>query len=56
MKAKMEQEHSAQLWNACIESASAALRTASHYINILSVRSECELASGNIESAVGDLT
>jgi DnaJ family protein C protein 3 len=56
MEAKMEQERSAQLWNACIESANAALRTASHSIDIRSVRAECELASGDIESAVGDLT
>ncbi|KAF8075747.1 hypothetical protein FPV67DRAFT_1617228 [Lyophyllum atratum] len=53
---KMEKERAAQLWNACIESASAALRVASHSIDIRSVRAECALASGDVDSAVGDLT
>lgn len=56
MEEKMEQERGAQLWNACVESASAALRSASHSIEIRSVRAECALASGDVESAVGDLT
>lgn len=56
MEQKMEKERAAQLWNACIESASAALRVASHSIDIRSVRTECALASGDVESAVGDLT
>jgi DnaJ family protein C protein 3 len=55
MEAKMEQERAAQLWNACVESASIALRSASHSIDIRSVRAECALASGDVESAVGDL-
>ncbi|RDB30413.1 DnaJ subfamily C member 3 [Hypsizygus marmoreus] len=56
MEQKMEKERGAQLWNACVESASAALRSASHSIDIRSVRAECALASGDVESAVGDLT
>ncbi|KAG6847927.1 hypothetical protein H0H93_004826 [Arthromyces matolae] len=56
MEAKMEKERSAQLWNACVESASAALRSASHSIDIRSVRVECALAAGDVDSAVGDLT
>ena len=56
MEKKMEQERAAQLWNACVESASAALRVASHSIDIRSVRAECGLASGDVESAIGDLT
>jgi DnaJ homolog subfamily C member 3 len=52
---KMHKERSAQLWNACVESASAALRTATHSIDIRSVRAECALASGDVDSAVGDL-
>jgi len=56
MEAKMEKERAAQLWNACVESASVALRSASHSIDIRSVRAECALASGDVESAVGDLT
>jgi DnaJ family protein C protein 3 len=56
VETKMEQERAAQLWNACVESASAALRVASHSIDIRSVRAECALASGDVESAVGDLT
>ncbi|KAG6872257.1 hypothetical protein C0995_011516 [Termitomyces sp. Mi166 len=56
MEAKMERERGAQLWNACVESASAALRSASHSIDIRSVRAECALAAGDVDSAVGDLT
>ncbi|KAF5371496.1 hypothetical protein D9615_009636 [Tricholomella constricta] len=56
MEGKMEKERASQLWNACIESASAALRSASHSIDIRSVRAECALAAGDVESAVGDLT
>ena len=56
MEKKMEQERAAQLWNACVESASAALRIASHSVDIRSVRAECALASGDVESAIGDLT
>ncbi|KAG6908134.1 putative NRPS-like protein biosynthetic cluster [Tephrocybe rancida] len=56
MEDKMEKERGAQLWNACVESASAALRSASHSIDIRSVRAECALASGDVDSAVGDLT
>lgn len=56
MEAKMEKERAAQLWTACVESATAALRRASHSINIRSVRAECALASGDVESTVGDLT
>jgi DnaJ homolog subfamily C member 3 len=55
MEAKMQKERAAQLWNACVESASAALRSASHSIDIRSVRAECALASGDVDSAVGDL-
>jgi DnaJ homolog subfamily C member 3 len=53
---KMEKERAAQLWTACVDSATTALRAASHSIEIRSVRAECELASGDIEGAVGDLT
>ncbi|KAG6825255.1 hypothetical protein H0H87_009919, partial [Tephrocybe sp. NHM501043] len=56
MEEKMEKERGAQLWNACVESASAALRSASHSIDIRSVRAECALAAGDVDSAVGDLT
>ncbi|KAG6877675.1 hypothetical protein C0992_009500 [Termitomyces sp. T32_za158] len=56
METKMERERETQLWNACVESASAALRSASHSIDIRSVRAECALAAGDVDSAVGDLT
>ncbi|KAG6852227.1 hypothetical protein C0991_001829 [Blastosporella zonata] len=56
MEEKMEKERGAQLWNACVESASAALRSASHSIDIRSVRAECAIAAGDVDSAVGDLT
>ncbi|KAG5640914.1 hypothetical protein DXG03_006673 [Asterophora parasitica] len=56
LERKMEKERESQLWNACIESASTALRSASHSIDIRSVRVECALAAGDVDSAVGDLT
>ncbi|KAG6884252.1 hypothetical protein C0993_012784 [Termitomyces sp. T159_Od127] len=56
MEAQMERERATQLWTACVESASAALRSASHSVDIRSVRAECALAAGDVDSAVGDLT
>ena len=56
MEGRMEREREGQRWDACLDSASAALRSASHSIDIRSVRAECALASGDVESAVGDLT
>jgi len=56
MRSKAEKERNAQLWNACVESASSALRVASHSIEIRTWRAECALAAGDIESSVGDLT
>lgn len=46
----MEQGCTAQLWNACVEKA---LRIASHFIGVRSVRAECGLASDDVGSAVG---
>ena len=56
MKEKTEKERSAELWNACVESSSKALRVASHSTLIRTWRAECALAAGDVESAVGDLT
>ncbi|KIK05368.1 hypothetical protein K443DRAFT_91478 [Laccaria amethystina LaAM-08-1] len=53
---KTEKERRAQLWNACVESASQALRIASHSVVVMNWRAECALAAGDVESAVGDLT
>ena len=53
---KTEKERRAQLWNACVESASQALRIASHSVVVRTWRAECALAAGDVESAVGDLT
>ncbi|KAK0448228.1 hypothetical protein EV421DRAFT_1786383 [Armillaria borealis] len=53
---KVEQERKAHLWNACVESASAALKTASHSVELRQMRAECSLAAGDFEGAVGDLT
>ncbi|KAF8901525.1 co-chaperone [Gymnopilus junonius] len=53
---KAEKERSAELWNACVESATEALRVASHSVQIRTWRAECSLAAGDVESAVGDLT
>ncbi|KAH8827032.1 hypothetical protein DL96DRAFT_1228128 [Flagelloscypha sp. PMI_526] len=46
----------AQLWSACVENASQALKIASHSIEIRQTRAECALASGDVEGAVGDFT
>ena len=56
LKEKSDKERKAQLWNACIETASEALRVASHSVEIRSWRAECALAAGDVESSVGDLT
>jgi DnaJ homolog subfamily C member 3 len=53
---KVEKAMNAQLWTACTEAASQALKTASHSVEIRQQRAECALAAGDIESAVGDLT
>ena len=53
---KTEQERRAQLWNACVESASQALGIASRSVLMRKWRGECALAAGDVESAVGDLT
>jgi DnaJ family protein C protein 3 len=56
LKEKSENEKKAHLWNACIETASEALRVASHSVEIRAWRAECALAAGDVESSVGDLT
>lgn len=56
LKDKAEKERQAELWNACVESASQALRVASHSLEIRTWRAECSLAAGDVESSVGDLT
>ncbi|KAF5362845.1 hypothetical protein D9758_007086 [Tetrapyrgos nigripes] len=54
---KARKEHQAQLWTACAESCTAVLRgAASHSVEVRSMRAECQLASGDVEGAVGDLT
>ena len=56
LKEKTDRERKAQLWNACIETASEVLRVASHSVEIRSWRAECALAAGDVGSSVGDLT
>ncbi|KAJ3493706.1 hypothetical protein NLJ89_g10957 [Agrocybe chaxingu] len=56
LKNKAEKERGAQLWNACVESSSQALRVSSHSVEIRTWRAECAFAAGDVESAVGDLT
>jgi DnaJ homolog subfamily C member 3 len=46
----------AQLWSSCSESASMALKTASHSVEMRQLRAECSLTGGDVESAIGDLT
>ena len=56
LKEKAEKERRSQLWTACVETASQALRHASHSLELRVWRAECALASGDVESSVGDLT
>jgi DnaJ family protein C protein 3 len=54
---KARKEKNAQLWTACAESCSSILRgTASHSIEVRVMRAECQLAAGDVEGSVGDLT
>ncbi|EMD31819.1 hypothetical protein CERSUDRAFT_119389 [Gelatoporia subvermispora B] len=52
---KTTQAMRAQLWTACVETASTALQTASHSVELRQQRAHCALAAGDIEGAVGDL-
>ncbi|KAJ3760875.1 hypothetical protein EV360DRAFT_80758 [Lentinula raphanica] len=55
--AKARREKRAQLWTACAESCSNIIRdTASHSIEVRVMRAECQLAAGDVEGSVGDLT
>ena len=56
LRSKGMKERNAELWNACVDSASQALRIASHSVEIRTWRAECSLAAGDVESSVGDLT
>lgn len=54
--AKLEKERKAQLWNACVETASTLLRKASYSVEVRTWRAECAFAAGDLESSVGDLS
>jgi len=56
LHSKLEKERKSQLWNACVETASALLRKASHSVEVRTWRAECAFAAGDLESCVGDLT
>ena len=53
---KAVQAMKAKLWQACVESSSTALHTASHSLELRQQRANCAIAAGDIEGAVGDLT
>jgi DnaJ family protein C protein 3 len=46
----------AQLWTVCSEAATQALRVASHSSDLRQTRADCNLASGDVQGAVLDLT
>ncbi|KAJ7683899.1 hypothetical protein B0H17DRAFT_985666 [Mycena rosella] len=54
--AQATRERAAQLWTACGESATRALRVATHSVSIRSLRVECALGAGDVEGAVGDMS
>ena len=49
-------EARAQLWTACYESSTRALRIALYSLPIRTMRAECALRAGDVESSVGDLS
>jgi DnaJ family protein C protein 3 len=51
-----KREMQAQLWTACYESATRALRVGAYAVGIRGMRAECALRAGDVESAVGDLS
>ncbi|KAI0059331.1 TPR-like protein [Artomyces pyxidatus] len=53
---KVQQAQRAKLWTACEESATQALRIASHSVALRQQRANCALAAGDYEEAVGDFT
>ncbi|KAF7776504.1 hypothetical protein Agabi119p4_4897 [Agaricus bisporus var. burnettii] len=53
---KLDKERKSQLWTACVDTASSLLRKASHAVEVRSWRAECAFASGDLESAAGDLS
>ncbi|THU93664.1 hypothetical protein K435DRAFT_829423 [Dendrothele bispora CBS 962.96] len=57
---KARNERRAELWQACAESCTAVLRggagVGSHSVEVRKMRAECQLASGDVEGTVGDLT
>ena len=56
LRSKALKERNAELWNACVDSASQALRISSHSVEIRTWRAECSLAAGDVEGSMGDLT
>lgn len=56
LRRKSLKERNAELWNACVDSASQALRIASHSVEVRVWRTECSLSAGDVEGSVGDLT
>lgn len=56
MTQRAEKEHKSELWAACVESSTEALRNSAWNIKMRETRVECQLRSGDIEGAVGDLT
>jgi DnaJ homolog subfamily C member 3 len=56
MTQRAEKERKSELWAACVESSTEALRNSAWNIKMRETRVECQLRSGDIEGAVGDLT
>lgn len=54
-ESQAKKEMAAQLWTACYESSTRALRVGAYSIAVREMRAECALRAGDIESAVGDM-
>ena len=52
---KAKQSRKAGLYQACVEAATDALKTATHSVSLRQLRAECSLESGDIQQAVGDM-
>jgi DnaJ family protein C protein 3 len=52
---KAKQSRKAGLYQACVEAATDALKTATHSVSVRELRAECALEAGDVQQAVGDM-
>ena len=52
---KAKQSRKAGLYQACVEAATDALKTATHSVQLRQLRADCALEAGDVQQAVGDM-